>query len=301
MSAGSPKIEVQSDPMFAGNIIVTNHVPANPCAMGFYGSWVLKPGVISGEYRTASYVWKPHGCFPHFSAMLGKLVDNNVKHVVFLGDSHIRVLFEHLYYLASGKVHSGKRQVDSTLKLTTRNKQRVVMTYKMIDGIFQDGTHHLCQGRGKSTGRTHFPSIAGPIDLLVVGVGHWEMAFCRKRYDAFVHYLPLFLDYTLSLRTSNASKAIWVTAPPWNAKANHCWRRTLARVSWANAYASELASSHYNMQIFDRWNIETSRFDETCDKAHMSCPNVLEKRMNGAVGSVTTQVFMSFLAQIFHT
>ena len=192
-------------------------------------------------------------------------VMKKVRRIFFVGDSHMRKLYEHSIFLLSGKALDFKR--DDNVKF--RHKSMILL-YLKIEGIYDNGSFG-CIGRGKFIGRTEFGAHGmDASDVVLVNEFHWTIAFCEKdKYAAYKHYLPKFLDF---FSVKNQEKKVFITSPPWNSlhSRNSCKRRTNINLSWANHVGTSIALKK-SWHFFDAWSLLIPLYNKTCDPAHFSC------------------------------
>lgn len=210
-----------------------------------------------------------------------------VRRIFFVGDSHMRKLYEHSIFLITGKAKDFKGAVD--LKFLHKS---MVLIYLKMEGIYDNGRFG-CIGRGKYTGRTKFGAHGmDASDVVLVSEAHWTIAFCEKdRYAAYRHYLPKFLDF---FSVKNQERKVFITSPPWNPlyPGNNCKRRTNINLSWANQIGTSIALKR-NWYIFDAWSLLIPLYNTTCDPAHFSClvQNRNQKVIRGTDRIVVTKLW----------
>ena len=205
--------------------------------------------------------------------VLDKLYNlNKVRTIFFVGDSHMRKLFEHSLYLLTGYAQDFKKEID----IRTHYKL-IELVYLKIEGIYDNGEFG-CIGRGKFTGRVKFEPHGMKVnDIVLISEAHWTMAFCEKdKYSAYKYYLPKFLDF---YSLENQKRKVFVTSPPWNSLfgRNTCKRRTNINLSWSNQIGASIARER-KWNIFDAWSLLMPLYDTGCDPAHFSCVKMKGKR-----------------------
>jgi len=167
-----------------------------------------------------------------------------------------------------------------------------------MEGIYDNGNFG-CIGRGKFTGRKHFPRHdMKHDDLVIVNDAHWTMAFCEgDRYSAYAFYLPKYLDF---FSVSNQPLKVFITSPPWNPLkgGNHCKRRTNINLSWANQLGSSVATAR-SWHVFDAWSRLMPIYNTTCDPAHYICTKTRGKKVSlGGTGTIVVDALWEFLLNI---
>jgi len=192
-------------------------------------------------------------------------VEKNVRRIFFIGDSHMRKLYEHSIFLLTRKARDFKMAIDVRV-----SHKSIELIYLKMEGIYDDGKFG-CIGRGKFTGKTKFtPHHMEINDVVLVNDAHWTVAFCeRDKYGAYRYYLPKFMDF---FSVENQGKKVFITSPPWNPLygGNSCKRRTNINLSWANQVGAFIARKK-SWHVFDAWSLLMPLYNITCDPAHFSC------------------------------
>lgn len=217
--------------------------------------------------------------------------------LVFVGDSHVRVLFAHVVALLGGNIseHCGNWHGDLRNDIIDPSGGfgRVLarISFVWVDGIYENGKHG-CRARGTYTGRnTSFPHLP-PADVYFVGAPvHWESAFCSESWQALGESAPAYVSWTSQHGTSGAAR-VWVSAnprgssiacPACGCRGEGGEGRSNARILRLNALAWSMAAPH-GFRLLDTWALFADAFEDEADiydKVHFSVAKCEPERRAG--------------------
>ncbi|GBG80221.1 hypothetical protein CBR_g30588 [Chara braunii] len=270
--------------------------PASPCEKGTRGRWFRTPSGV--------YVWKTwEECDPDRaqpSNWVALLNSRGIREINFVGDSHLRVLSQHLRTLVEGGFslnHVGYHG-DIFHTIVGENGTSLTLNFYWVDGIYLNNEFG-CINRGMFSGRQgEFPSnISQTADILISNSAAWTWAYCVQAKEAYDKHFP---EYVAWIKSSLGPKTKWVvrSEAPFNGHDLGCSRRTNNGMRYANNMARETAKKE-GAEFFNAWNIEGARFLENCGAydPHYSCPYTFlgVAKMWGPVGEAVVTDFMHLL------
>lgn len=206
--------------------------------------------------------------------------------LVWVGDSHVRVLYAHTVALLGGNVSSScgnwHEDLRNDIVDEAHGSGRLIaqLSFVWIDGIYENGKHG-CRLRGAYSGRNStFPPLP-PADVYFVGAPvHWEAAFCAAPWRALAESAPAYVEWMSRQGTRDATR-VWVSAnprgsslacPACGCRVDGGEGRSNARILRLNALAWALAAP-YGFQLFDAWALFADAFEDEADaydKVHFS-------------------------------
>ena len=244
------------------------------------------------ELRHAAYAfyerrlqWQQNKLAPAALACVQKAVrpKGDPLLLVFVGDSHMRMLFAQAVGLLGGNVsnHCGNWHTelhndifdDKGHAVTGRGRRLLArLSFVWIDGIYENGRHG-CRFRGEYSGRTAtFPSLP-TADFYFVGAPvHWESAFCTEPWQAVVEHTPTYVAWAMREGTPTAPR-VWVSAnprgsalecPSCGCRAEGGEGRSNARILRLNGLAWSLAAPH-GFKLLDTWAVTADAFEDEAD------------------------------------
>eukprot|EP00897_Mesotaenium_endlicherianum_P005192 jgi/Mesen1/4700/ME000241S03738 len=271
-------------------------LPAEPapssCSDAVYARWLL----VDGAYR-----WTPYPCAPTTpaGAFVARMHERGVRELNFVGDSHQRTLFHHVYALVSGVTDQSKAGWHGDLAYVAQQGGRQLkMNFYWLDGIY---TNHEfgCLHRGEySKRRSHFPEISRTADVTILNAGHWTWYQCPLPERAWAARLPDFLDWSQANATRKpGAKTVYRSTTTWASDKFGCRARTNANFVWANEVARGMLQRYEGIEYFDGWQVEAPRYLDTCHYRdfHYSCYKPV---MSGAVGEALALSMMHYLAHV---
>ncbi|CAI5463982.1 unnamed protein product [Closterium sp. Yama58-4] len=117
--------------------------PDSPCDHSIHGRWLFSP-------QQKAYTWQLYPCaqpLPPTSQWLSALQSRGISEINFVGDSHLRFLFHHLYFLITGKANASTVKLHGDIRLVvpppSPELQPLKLNFYWIGGIFVDG-HFGC-------------------------------------------------------------------------------------------------------------------------------------------------------------
>ncbi|GAQ89098.1 hypothetical protein KFL_004870030 [Klebsormidium nitens] len=228
-----------------------------PCSYGQGFQWVKQ-----GEDK---WEWTNHPCAPPVvpAADYAYLMRRKgFRRVLFVGDCHQRVLYQHLKNLLGAPIGDddlNKPKHDMKEVINAGDPERELhLHFYWVDGIYANGEFG-CTDRGMYSGRNEtnsYPQIQPGADVISLDAGHWTAYWCTDAWQAFNKHLPAYLDWGESL-LSPQSRLVWRTAPSWMPEC----RRKYVTLASLNRLALEAISSR-PYAPFSSWDVEAPRFSE---------------------------------------
>ncbi|GAQ90020.1 hypothetical protein KFL_005900060 [Klebsormidium nitens] len=269
-----------------------------PCDFGQHGRWLL-------DQPSKDYRWIPFPCAPplvNTETFPQEIRRRGYGRIVFIGDSHQRMLYMHLKFLLDGRaiVADYDRHVDFTSTINEGDPEsELQLRFYWVDGIYRNGQDG-CRNRGRYSRREDsFPEIAASDDsIFVLDAGAWSATFCDRPLQAYTRHILPFIDWGASLVRGN-STLVWRTAPPsvW-----FCERKN-GILHHFNEITSHLLSGRIpEVKVFDSWQIEAPRFRDADPISHYSWtePNANGNGtlvMAGPVGKAVVHAFMTWVLE----
>ena len=213
--------------------------------------------------------------------------------LVFVGDSHMRMLFAHAVALLGGNVSNqcGAWHVDLHNDIhdeggeggaaATAAAPLVRLSFVWVDGIHTNGRHG-CHSRGQYSGRNSTLPPLPPGDLYFVGAPiHWEAAFCAEAWREVREAAPGYVEWMASEGSAGKPK-IWVSAnprasaiacPACGCRAEGGEGRSNARILRLNSLAWSVAAERGGFLLHDTWALSSDAYEyeaDGYDKVHFS-------------------------------
>ncbi|CAI6009098.1 unnamed protein product, partial [Closterium sp. NIES-65] len=114
--------------------------PDSPCVHSINGRWLLNE-------QTQNYTWQLYPCahpLPPTSQWVSALQSRGISEINFVGDSHVRFLFHHLYFLLTGKANASTFQYHWDIQLVvpppSPELQPLKLNFYWIGGMFVNGS-----------------------------------------------------------------------------------------------------------------------------------------------------------------
>ncbi|CAI5505827.1 unnamed protein product, partial [Closterium sp. Naga37s-1] len=256
------------------------------------------PGSIPGRWKKDSngnYTWTFFPCAPPLSPpsrWISDLRRKGIEEMNIVGDSHQRVLANHLHFLLSGSTGDvlPDPHFNYTFHSSNDRKETFRINYYWIDGIYRNGEFG-CGDRGVASNRTDsFPEvISRTADVTIMNAGAWTDRFCTHPLQAFRAHLPEFLNWGLQFAAPSGKPLVLRTATPGPNAGKHCahyssvsvgpstnlgimeLNRVVRHVAAGNNSQSQLSVA--SVPVFDGWKIEAPRYLDNCPHGnrHYTC------------------------------
>ncbi|CAI5510990.1 unnamed protein product [Closterium sp. Naga37s-1] len=114
--------------------------PDSPCDHSIHGRWLFTP-------QKKAYTWQLYPCaqpLPPTSQWVYTLQSRGISEINFVGDSHLRFLFHHLYFLLTGKANASTVKLHGDIRLVvpppSPDLQPLKLNFYWIGGIYVDGS-----------------------------------------------------------------------------------------------------------------------------------------------------------------
>ncbi|CAI5477558.1 unnamed protein product [Closterium sp. Yama58-4] len=140
--------------------------PDSPCDHSIHGRWLFTP-------QQKAYTWQLYPCaqpLPPTSQWVSALQSRGISEINFVGDSHLRFLFHHLYFLLTGKANASTVKLHGDIRLVvpppSPELQPLKLNFYWIGGIYVDGPFGCVKKESRITSldRLKFPAISTTAD-----------------------------------------------------------------------------------------------------------------------------------------
>ncbi|CAI7736363.1 unnamed protein product [Closterium sp. NIES-54] len=272
---------------------------------------------------SGNYTWTFFPCAPPLSPpshWISDLRRKGIEEMNIVGDSHQRVLANHLHFLLSGSVGDlmPDARFNHTFHSSNDRKETFRINYYWVDGIYRNGEFG-CGGRGMASNRTDsFPEvISRTADVTIMNAGAWTDRFCAHPLQAFRAHLPEFLNWGLQFTAPSGKPLVLRTSTPVPNEGKHCahyssvsvgpstnlgimeLNRLMHHVAAGKSSQSQLSVP--SVPVFDGWRIEAPRYLDNCPNGnrHYSCfyaPHFWSGNVaGGVVGEAVVHGLVHFL------
>ncbi|CAI7888394.1 unnamed protein product [Closterium sp. NIES-53] len=250
-----PASTTESQPSNRSSLDAT-YGPDSPCDHAIHGRWL-----INAQKR--AYEWQLYPCahpLPPVSQWLSALQSRGISEINFVGDSHVRFLCHHLFFLLTGKANASAVKLHEYHQLVvpppSPKLQPLTLNFYWIGGIYIDGPFGCSYKNVTSFELLTFPKISTTASVTLVDGGFWMTVFCAEPENALGYYLPNYLQWVYSQR----ELAMQVQRQPHqqqqqdytdgDALATSCGRTTVTiRSQYLGPY--DLHNDIYNMTFYN--------------------------------------------------
>ncbi|CAI6004054.1 unnamed protein product [Closterium sp. NIES-65] len=168
------------------------------CDHAIHGRWLFNA-------QKRAYKWQFYPCahpLPPTSQWLSALQSRGISEINFVGDSHVRFLCHHLFFLLTGKANASAVKLHEYHQLVvpppSPELQPLTLNFYWIGGIYIDGPFGCSYKNVTSFEQLTFPNISTTASVTLVDGGFWMTVFCAEPENALGYYLPNYLQWVYS-------------------------------------------------------------------------------------------------------